>query len=76
MGKLRHPPPKFQRFSEQVVIYEGLMWTRAKLRKWARCHYTGKPIYPNQLAYRPLTNNDRRMQRITADVFDTAQAVN
>ncbi len=54
---LTHP-----RFGRQV-------WVRSKLRKSCQCAVTGRPLHAGDSAYRPLTNQYNRMQRICEQVI-------
>ncbi len=44
--------------------YGRQVWTRGKARKDCRCAVTGRLIRKGRLAYRPLTNQHNRRERI------------
>ena len=46
------------------------LWTRAKLRKTARCQITGEEMAVGTLAYRPMGNQQYRASRIAAEIID------
>jgi hypothetical protein len=52
--------------------YDGLVWTAGKARKAGTCFLSGQPYDKGARVFRPLTNTDRRMQRISAQAVDMA----
>jgi hypothetical protein len=50
--------------------WDGLPWVPAKARKKFRCVAHNSLIYPGDSVWRPLTNSNRRMERILRIPFD------
>ncbi len=49
--------------------YGRQVWVRCQVRKDSRCTVTGAVIRKGQTAYRPLTNQNNRMERICEQVI-------
>ncbi len=59
-----------ERLSEELYGIRGLLWSRCKLRKWAECGVSGEDIEPGSLAYRPISNGNQRMRRVSIEAME------
>ncbi len=50
--------------------YGRQVWVRCALRKPATCAVTGRPMPAGATAFRPLTNQNNRMVRISEQVIN------
>lgn len=54
------------KWSDGLVVFAGHLWTKGRARKTARCHLSGMGIAKGDEVWRPLTNGNERMRRISA----------
>jgi hypothetical protein len=66
----------FKVLAEGIVVIDmtpssdpRAIWTKCKVRKHKKCALSGKDLYGLE-AYRPIGNQDYRMERIDATIID------